>query len=90
MWTLLFLFVIKPARPRFSPANTLWVLSCLDELLESTVDGGSDVGDSLPEVNGGQGPLGNTLRGELELLLTGVSLHASVGMQPRWVARLTL
>lgn len=40
----------------------------LNELLESTVDGGSDVGDVLPEVDGEESALGDALGGELELL----------------------
>lgn len=40
----------------------------LDDLLESTVDGRSDIGDLLPEVNGGDSALGDALGGELELL----------------------
>lgn len=40
----------------------------LNELLESTVDGGSDVGDILPEVDGEESALGDALGGELELL----------------------
>jgi len=42
----------------------------LDDLLESAVDGRANVGNVLPEVDGGQRALGNTLRGELELLLS--------------------
>jgi hypothetical protein len=40
----------------------------LDELLESTVDGGSNVGNVLPEVDGEESALGNALGGEFELL----------------------
>lgn len=40
----------------------------LNELLESPVDGRADVGNVLPEVDGGNGALGNALGGELELL----------------------
>ena len=40
----------------------------LDDLLESAVDGRPDVGDVLPEVDGGHCALGNALRGELKLL----------------------
>lgn len=40
----------------------------LDELLEGPVDGRPDVGDVLPEVNSGDGPLGDAFGGELELL----------------------
>jgi hypothetical protein len=40
----------------------------LNELLESPVDGRADVGHILPEVNGGNGALGDALGGELELL----------------------
>ena len=42
--------------------------SLLDELLESVVDGRADVGHALPEVDGGNSTLGDTLGGELELL----------------------
>jgi hypothetical protein len=45
----------------------LFVLN-LDHLLEGMVDGRSDVGDVLPEVDGRNGTLGDTLRGKLELL----------------------
>lgn len=41
----------------------------LDDLLESTVDRRTDVGDVLPELNSGHGPLGDALGGEFELLL---------------------
>jgi hypothetical protein len=40
----------------------------LNELLESTVDRGSNVGDVLPEVDGEESALGDALGGELELL----------------------
>jgi hypothetical protein len=40
----------------------------LDDLLERAVEGGADVGDILPEVDGGNGTLSDTLGGELELL----------------------
>ena len=47
----------------------------LDELLERTVDGGADVGDALPEVNSGNGTIGNALGSELEFLHTILSGH---------------
>lgn len=43
-------------------------LASLNNLLESTVDGGPDVGHVLPEINGGDGTLGDALGGKLELL----------------------
>ena len=46
----------------------IWSLPSLDHLLESTVQGRADVGDVLPEVDRGQGALGDALGGELELL----------------------
>ena len=48
---------------------SLWI-GCidLDHLLESTVDGRADVGDILPEVDGGNSALADALGGELELL----------------------
>lgn len=53
---------------RTSPVNEM---CSLDELLESTVDRRADVRDVLPEVNGGNCALGDTLRSELELLQRG-------------------
>lgn len=54
----------------YSPFISVFLLRCLnlDELLESTVDGGSNVGDVLPEVDGEESALGDALGGELELL----------------------
>lgn len=46
-------------------------------LLESSVDRRADVGDVLPEIDRGDGALGNALRCELELLqrlLAGVKI----------------
>lgn len=40
----------------------------LDELLESTVDGRTDVGDILVEVYGGNSTFADALRSEFELL----------------------
>ena len=59
----------------FIAFNCAAVLSLfrLDELLERAVEGRADVGDVLPEVDGGEGPLGDTLGGELELLLDGLT-----------------
>ena len=41
----------------------------LDELLESTVERRADVGNLLPEVHRGDSALGDTLRGELKLVV---------------------
>lgn len=46
----------------------------LEDLLERAVDGRADVGHILPEVDGSDRPLGNALRGELELLLKAKTL----------------
>jgi hypothetical protein len=40
----------------------------LDDLLEGTVDGRTEVGDALVEVNSGNSTLADALRSELELL----------------------
>lgn len=45
----------------------------LDELLESTVDGRTDVGNVFVEINGCNSTLADALGGELELLQKGVS-----------------
>jgi hypothetical protein len=50
--------------PHFSPRR-------LDELLESAVDRGADVGHILPEVDGCEGALRDTFGSELEFLLHG-------------------
>ena len=50
------------------PSLFLFLLGLLDKLLEGSVDGRSDVGDGLPELDGGDRALGNALGGELELL----------------------
>ena len=55
-----------PLNSQSSPSSLRLYL--LDELLESSVDGRSDVGNGLPELDGGERALGDTLGGELELL----------------------
>jgi hypothetical protein len=58
--------------PCISSACKSFILSdtarLLDQLLKSTVDRGADIGDILPEVDGSDGALANTLRGELKFL----------------------
>jgi hypothetical protein len=65
-----FLFIFLCHVISFLKDDLLFCLSFrfLDELLESTVDGGSDVGDILPEVDGEKSTLGDALGSELELL----------------------
>jgi hypothetical protein len=46
----------------------------LKDLLERAVNGRADVGHILPEIDGSDRPLGNALRGELELLLKAKTL----------------
>ena len=64
-------------------------LNALDELLESPVDGRADVGDVLPEVNGGDGTLGDALGSELELLNSAARLVIQLQAQ-RTSSRLAL
>ena len=62
--------------PDTFPATLLYILpasqhphrTSLEQLLESTVEWGADVGDVLPEIDGGDGALGDAFWGELELL----------------------
>lgn len=56
-----------PIQPSSSTCLFLRGITRLDGLLEGTVDGGADAG-ALPELDGGDGTLGDALGGELELL----------------------
>ena len=60
-------------------------LPSLNDLLESTVDGGPDVRHVLPEINGGDGTLGDTLGGEFKLLFLTVSLCLKRNQKNNWL-----